>query len=297
MPLAVASGAARGAVAAITAFLGWGLAPIYFRSVGDIPLLEVMAHRALWSLLLVLVALGVTRQFGLLREVLRHGRSRRLLVGSTVLITLQWSVFIWAVSHRRVLDVSLGYYVSPLLSVLLAVIFLRERLSRVEVLGALLVAIGVINLSVPWVGILLALSFAGYGLLRKIAAVDPLVGLAVETGLMAPLALGFLVWTAANGRGAFSGSGFETDLLLMASGPVTALPLLLFTQGVRHLKLSTVGMMQYITPSLQLGLAVLLWHETFTRTHAISYALIGPGLALFALESRRRATMTARSRS
>ena len=114
---------------------------------------------------------------------------------------------------------------------------------------------------------------------------------------MAPLALGFLVWTAANGGGAFSGSGFETDLLLMASGPVTALPLLLFTQGVRHLKLSTVGMMQYLTPSLQLGLAVLLWHETFTRTHAISYALIGPGLALFALASRRRATLSARSRS
>jgi chloramphenicol-sensitive protein RarD len=289
--------AARGSVAALAAFLGWGAAPIYFHHVGHIPLLEVMAHRALWSLVLVLIAIGVSRRFHLFGEVLRRRRSRRLLFGSTLLITLVWGVFIWAVSHHRVLDVSLGYYVSPLISVLLGVIFLRERLSRLEVVGAVLVAIGVVNLSVPWVGILLALGFAAYGLLRKLAAVDPLVGLAIETGLLTPFAVGFLAWTAVSGGGMFGTRDLETDILLIASGPVTALPLLLFAQGVRYLKLSTVGMMQYITPSFQLGLAVLLWHENFTRTHAISYALIGPGLGLFAFASRRRAILAAKSSS
>ncbi len=285
-------GRQRGLASALLAFLAWGLFPIYFKLLAAVPALEVLAHRVVWSLMLLLLASALTGRLGAARRAL--GRGKRLYVAaSTLLIATNWLTYIWAVQQGRVVEASVGYFVNPLVSVLLGVAFLRERLRRPQILAVALAAAGVLALVIrlqtfPWLPLTLAFSFGLYGLVRKRAGVDVVGGLLAETALLAPPALALVLLRARAGSGAFGGE-LSTTLLLIAAGPITAVPLIWFAQGVRHLPLSTVGLLQYVTPSLQLLLAVAVYREHFGPAHAAAFACIWSALALYSWDLVRTA--------
>jgi chloramphenicol-sensitive protein RarD len=289
----------RGVAFAGAAFLFWGLSPIYWKALGAVPASEVLAHRIVWSMVL-LVAMLVARRRG--RELLaavRRPRTLGTLVVTTALIAVNWYVYIWAMAAERVLEASLGYFINPLVNVLLGVVFLRERLSRPQAAAVALAGIGVAVLTlevgrVPWVALTLAGSFGVYGLLRKTVDAGPQVGLAVETALLTPLTLLWLGRLHAGGGGAFGSGGLTTDLLLVGAGAVTVVPLVWFTQGARLLPLSALGLIQYLAPSIQFLLAVLVYREPFTATHLAAFAVIWAGLAVFTWDLRRRVQRQAR---
>jgi chloramphenicol-sensitive protein RarD len=279
----------RGLVFAFAAYGAWGFFPIYFKALGGLPALEILAHRIPWSALFMA---GWVALLGRWRDVAAALRSRatlRALGASTALIAFNWGVYVWAVNAGRIVEASLGYFVNPLVNVLLGALFLGESLSRLARAAVALAAAGVLVLALhvgtfPWLPLSLALSFGLYGLLRKRAEVDAAVGLLVEMLLLAPLAVGWLAWLASRGDGAFGG-GLRISLLLAASGVITALPLLWFGLAVHRLRLSTLGFIQYVTPSTQLVLAVLLYGEPFTRSHAVAFGLIWTSLGIYTAEA------------
>lgn len=284
--------ARAGVLYGLLAYGTWGLIPIFWRSVRSVPAEQLVAHRTLWSLL---VLLGLLALRGRLREVfglLKDLRALRLLLASGLLLAGNWLVFLWAVDHDRVLESSLGYYVNPLVNVALGVLLLGERLRPLQGLAVLLAAAAVTYLTLalgapPWIALGLAFTFGLYGLLRKVAHVDALAGLTVETLLLAPLALAFLLHEHAAGRGAFGAGGAARDLLVALSGLMTALPLLWFAHAARRLRYATLGQLQYLTPTGHLLLAVLAWGEPFTPARAVTFALLAVALALYAADSLR----------
>lgn len=286
------SSRSRGLASALLAFVVWGFFPIYFKAVTHVPALEVLAHRVVWSVILLAIATPLLGRWATAREALGP-RKRHLVAASALLIAANWGTYIWAVQAGRVLQASLGYYVNPLVSVLLGVVFLRERLRPYQTAAIVLAGLGVVVLVVdrgelPWLPLTLALSFGLYGLVRKRAGVDAVGGLLAETALLAPLALGLVAVLAARGEGAF-GAGARTSLLLAAAGPVTAIPLVWFALGVRSLPLSTVGLLQYVTPTLQFLLAVLVYREPFTRAYGVAFGFIWGALALYSWDAFRAA--------
>ncbi|WP_448202608.1 EamA family transporter RarD [Azospirillum sp. sgz302134] len=291
-------------LAALGAFVIWGfVAPVYFKLLGNVGAVEIVAHRVVWTVILVGVWLVPTRGLsGIVRGV---GSWKRLgiFVVTTALIGTNWTIFIWAVTHGRMVESSLGYYINPIVNVLLGIAFLHERLSRRQGIAVLIAAAGVASLvlsygSVPWVALSLAVSFGVYALVRKKAAIDPMIGLFVETALLVPPALLYLLWLNAAGEGNFGVHGLGTDLLIVLAGPVTAIPLVLFMVGAARLKLSTLGVLQYIGPTGQLMLGVLVYGEAFTTAHAIAFACIWVALLLYsadALFTHRAARAEARA--
>lgn len=280
----------------LAAYLAWGLLPLYFHALAGVPALEVLAHRVVWSLaLLILLVTALGRWSEALRP-LRSPRSLAALCATTSLISVNWLVYIWAVQVGRVLEASLGYFINPLLNVLLGVIFLREPLSRRQKMAVALAAVGVTVLiaraaTFPWVALVLAASFATYGLLRKRERIDAVGGLLVETGLLAAPAAAWLLHLGRTGAGHFGGEPRLT-LLLGAAGVITAVPLIWFAIGVQRLRLSTVGLLQYVAPTMQFSVAVFLFHEPFTSAHAVAFACIWSALAVYsadALGAARRA--------
>jgi chloramphenicol-sensitive protein RarD len=273
----------------------WGFLPIYFKVAAAASPIEMLAHRVVWALVLLI---GLSWQQGLLGEVraaLRPGRTFALLVASTVLIAINWLVYIWAVVNGLILEGSLGYFINPLVNVLLGVIVLKERLERPVVVAVLVAAAGVAWLTFqvghpPWVALTLAVSFGLYGLLRKLAPVGAVTGLTVETLLLAPLAVAYLLWAWATGRATFLSGSTARDLLLVLAGPLTAVPLLLFTGAARRLPLSTLAFLQYLSPTLQFLVAVFLYREPFTAARGVAFACIWAGLVIFAVYSLRRGT-------
>ena len=277
----------------LAAYGAWGVFPIYLKAVRTVPILEVLCHRVVWALAILLVLTGVRGELRAVADALRHRRALLVLSGSTVFIALNWLVYIYSVTHDRILESSLGYYINPLISVLLGVVLLRERLEPLMKAAALLAAAGVVWLAIglgqlPWISLVLAFSFGLYGLLRKIAPVGALTGLTVETLLLAPLAAGYLVWAEARGRATFLSGRWGIDVLLLLAGPVTAIPLLCFAAAARRLPLSTIGFMQYISPTLQFLLAVTVYGGPFDRARAGAFACIWLAVALFAFDSVRR---------
>ncbi len=278
----------------LAAYLWWGLGPVYFKAVGQVPALEVLAHRVLWSAALLvglMLTLGRRADLG---AALRNRRTRLTLMGSMSLVAVNWFVFIWAVNHDHVLQASLGYFVNPLLNVALGTVFLRERLRRPQVVAVALALVGVVWLSVglgepPTVALLLAGSFGFYGLLRKTVAADGMTGLTAETVMLLPAALAYLVYLEATGRLVFAHHDRGTDLLLVAAGAVTALPLMWFANAARRLRYATVGLLQYVAPTGQFLLAVAVYGEAFTRAHLVSFAFIWAGLALYSFDAIRSA--------
>jgi chloramphenicol-sensitive protein RarD len=267
--------------------------PIYIKRVGVAPVLEVLSHRIVWALVLLLALTWRRGELAAFRDALRPGRGLLILGVSTVAIAVNWLVYIWAVVHGRLLEASLGYYINPLVNVLLGVAVLGERLERPVKVAVAIASVGVLWLvlragHVPWIALVLATSFGTYGLMRKLAPMGAVIGLAVETALLLPLAGGYLVWAVASGRAVFLSGNTSLDLLLLFAGPVTAVPLLCFAGAARRLPLSTLGLMQYLSPTVQFLLAVLVYGEAFDTARAVAFGFIWTALFIFAVHSIRR---------
>lgn len=282
--------ASSGILFAAAAYLWWGLSPIYWKLLAAVPAEELVAHRVVWSALLLAGFLTVRRRWPEVGAVVRSPRVAAILAATTALIAVNWWTYIWAVNSSRIVEASLGYFINPLVSVLLGLIVLRERLSRLQVASLVLAAAGVALLTarlgqVPWVSLVLAFSFAFYGLLRKTVRAEPESGLWIETALLAPFALAFLGTVGAAGG---EGRGAGTAALLVLSGVITAVPLVWFTHGARRLPLSTIGFLQYLAPTLQFLLGVAVYREPFSSTHLAAFALIWAALVLVSVDSHRR---------
>jgi chloramphenicol-sensitive protein RarD len=289
-----------GLVYAALAFVWWGLFPLYFRLVTTVPAPEILAHRVVWCLLCLALVLTGRRQWGWLRRVVRQPRVLAAFVASALLIGANWLAYIWAVNHGHVIEASLGYFITPLVNVLLGVTLLHERLRRLQWLALAIATAGVLWLTVqagrpPWIALSLALSFGGYGLLRKIAVLGALEGLTLETLLLAPLALLVLVFAASQGSASFPAPDALTNLWIVALGPITAVPLLLFAAGARRLSMATLGIVQYLGPTIQFLLGVWVFGEPFSGARFVGFAGIWLALVIYTLDGWRisRAAMAA----
>lgn len=287
-----------GVLQAALAYAMWGLFPLYFHLVSAVPPLDIVLHRSLWSLAFVLVLLAVLRRWAWLRDIVRRPRILATFALSALLLSGNWLVYVWAVNHGRVVDSSLGYFITPLLNVLLGYFVLKERPRRAQWVALAFAAAGVLWLtlfagSLPWVGLTLAATFGVYGLMRKTAPLGALEGLALETLLLAPLAAVLLAWRTSQGD-ALSGDPALLGLLALA-GPLTALPLLLFAAGARRIPLTTLAVLQYIGPTIQFALGVWLFHEPFAGPRLVGFVLIWLALVIYTAESwltLRRRTST-----
>ncbi len=272
-------------------YILWGILPLFWKLVDDVPAGEILAHRIVWSLvfmLLILAALLKVPSFTLELKGLLKNRKRLIGISlASIFISINWGLYIWAVNSDRVIEASLGYYINPLVSILLAVIVLKEKLSGLQTLSIILAGAGVLVLTFsfgtfPWVAIMLALSFAFYGLIKKMVQVGALVGLAIETLLITPFALLFLSYVhGVSGVGGAFGGELGVTLLLLLSGVVTAVPLLLFASGAKRIPLSMVGLLQYFAPTIKLIMGVYLFHEPFTDAHLVAFACIWVALGIY----------------
>jgi chloramphenicol-sensitive protein RarD len=278
-----------GILSAALAFLCWGLFPLYFHAIGEVPAMQILANRMLWSLAFLLIVLALRRQWRWLEQV-RQPRVFWSFVASAILLAANWLVYIWAVNNGHVIDASLGYFITPLFNIMLGFLILKERLRRLQWAVIGIAALGVAWLTlhagnVPWIALGLAATFGGYGLLRKTAALGALEGLSFETMALFPLAAVYVGWLTLHGENAFLTTPSDTTRwLLIASGPITAIPLLLFANGARQIPLSILGLLQYLTPTIQFLLGVLLFKEAFSADRLVGFALIWAALALFAGE-------------
>lgn len=296
-------GASLGGLYAALAFVCWGLFPIYFKQLSTVPAGEVLVHRILWSALLLVVVLTLRRQWAWLVALRHQPKVLAAFMASALLLSANWLTYTWAVMNGHVIDASLGYFINPLFNVLLGYTLLHERLRRLQWVALALAACGVLWLTwqtgrVPWIALALAFSFGIYGLLRKIAVLGPLEGLSLETLLLAPLAgLAAFFWLK-SGSLVFPTAGPSTQWLLIAAGPLTAIPLLLFAAGARRVSLTTLGLLQYIGPTLQLLLGIWLFQEPFPAERQIGFGLIWAALVVYTAESwwsgRRIAAQPAR---
>lgn len=289
---------ATGLTAAFSAFLLWGFLPLYFYAIGPrVSDWEIVVHRVLWAAVLLGAFTLATGRAVRVRAVFRDRRMLLPLTASAVLIALNWGVFIWAVTHNRVLESSLGYYINPLLNVLMGFCFLHERLRPLQTVAVAIAALGVLLMivaygDVPWVALILAGCFGSYGLIRKQVPVDGATGLLVETLLLTPAALAWLAWMYAHHQAAFLLVDRRIDLMLFGAGVITVIPLVLFAAAARRLRLGTLGLIQYITPTLHLVTGVFVLGELFTRADAVTFICIWTGLAIYTadtlLAQRRR---------
>lgn len=290
-----AVGSKRGVQLGLVAYLLWGLLPVYWKQLGSVPPLQILAHRVVWSLVFLGALLfsldsrdGVGR-WAAVQRTLRSARDCGRWLLSAFLLALNWGVYIWAVNHGFVLESSLGYFMAPLIYLLLGVAFLGERLRRLQLLSVALAGTSVAWFTVqagvmPWIGLSLAVTIGFYGLLRKGSALGGIEGLFIESIFMAPVAVGFLCYEAFHGRGAFLQQGVQMDLLLILAGVVTAVPLILYVNAVKLVTLLTIGLLQYVAPTCQFLLAVGLYGEPFTTNHVVLFGGIWAALLLYSIE-------------
>lgn len=288
----------RGLLYGVAAYGSWGFMPVYIKAVRQVPILEVLSHRVFWAFLLLLALCWRRGELGTIRNAIGTPRTLALLAGSTTAIAVNWLVYIGAVVHGHVLESSLGYFINPLVNVLFGVAILGEKLDRPVRIAVAVAGIGVLWMAiragqVPWIALTLATSFGLYGLLRKLAPVGGLAGLTIETGLLSPLAGGFIAWAVASGRAGFLAGDGKTDLLLLMAGPITAVPLLFFAGAARRLPLSTLGFLQYLSPSLQFLLAVFAYREPLDPARLVGFAFIWTALAIFGVYTARRTRLPA----
>lgn len=283
----------RGVAFAVLAYGAWGIIPLFWRLLDGVPPVELLAFRVVFSLAFISTFLVLTRSFGPVLSALRDPKTRLLLALSSVLIGINWGVFIASIQLHRLSDASLGYFLNPLCNVALGVIVLKERLRPLQTAAVALASVAVILLVVlggglPWIALVLAGTFAIYGLVRKTVVVGATVGLLVETLILSPFALVYLAWLGPAGSQAVS-AGSSTFLLAAASGPVTALPLVWFSRGARALPLSTLGLTQYLAPTGQFLIAVFLFGESMPSLKWVAFGLIWLGLAMFSFDLVRHA--------
>lgn len=277
----------KGLLAASGAFFMWGLFPLFWVLLKAVPALEIIAHRVVWCALFVVSYLLWRDGIGWLRVALAGPKVLLTLIASSILISINWGLYIWAVTHGHVVEASLGYFINPLVNVLIGVLLLHERLNRAQWTSVALAAIGVLWLTVqhgglPWIALTLAFSFAFYGLLRKQVAVESVPGLGIESLLLTAPALLFLFWREAQGLGQFGHAPLRIDLLLVVGGALTALPLIGFAYGARRIPYSQVGILQYLAPTLQLLAGVFVLHEAFPLSQLIGFSFIWAALGIYA---------------
>ena len=283
----------QGMLYALTAFLIWGIAPLYFKHIGFVPAEEIVTHRIIWSCLFLILLVWWTKTGRQVLEVFQHPRYLALLTLTALLIAANWLLFIWAINHDHMLESSLGYFINPLLNIVLGMLFLGETLRRWQWLAVALATSGVIlqiiTLGVfPWIALSLASSFAVYGLIRKKIAVDSLTGLLVETVLLTPLAAWYLFFHADTTTSHLSQNPLSLNLWLLAAGIITTVPLLCFTAGAKRLRLSTIGFFQYLGPSLMFIFAITLYHEPIVWQKWLTFLLIWSALVLFSWDAWRQ---------
>ncbi|HHF42714.1 MAG TPA: EamA family transporter RarD [Candidatus Aminicenantes bacterium] len=282
----------KGIIYALLAYTSWGILPLYWKALQAIPASQILAHRIIWSFIYLALFLGFKRAGSEWLKTFRQPGSRQSTLLTAVIIGSNWFIYIWAINSGHVIEASFGYYINPLISVLLGVIFLGEKLTTGQKIAFGFALSGVVLLTggygrFPWIALALALTFGFYGLLRKISPVGSVIGLATETGLLTPLAVGFLLAVHLSSAKNPNYSPL-TIILLLGSGLVTATPLLWFTKGVRRVPLSTIGFLQYISPSLQLFLGAVVFQESFTLIHLISFILIWIALIIFSFSTGRQ---------
>lgn len=287
-----------GILYAASAFILWGIFPLYFHAIREVPPLEILGHRMLWSLAFLAIVLTVRQQWKWLPRVARQPRVLGAFIASALLLSSNWFVYIWSVNNGHVLDASLGYFINPLINVMLGMLVLKETLRRGQWIAIGVAACGVAWLTwsageLPWIALILGMSFACYGLLRKTAALAALEGLSLETMLLFPLALAYVAWLTMHGQNTFINTHTgATRWLLAAAGPLTAIPLLLFATGARQISMSALGLLQYISPTLQALLGVWVFHEAFPTARLIGFVIIWTALVLYVAEglwtSRRK---------
>jgi chloramphenicol-sensitive protein RarD len=274
----------------LAAYSIWSFFPLYFKMLAQVSPPEVLAHRIIWSAAFLLVFIALTRSAAQLRSMIRNRRTLATLTITTLLISTNWFVFIYAVTVGKVLESSLGYYLNPLVSILLAGVFLGEKLTGRQKLAIALAAVGVAVQTVmlgrlPLISMILAFTFGLYGLIRKAARVPPVTGLAIETTLLSPVALGYIIWLISADRLSFMALGRNIDILLLLAGVVTVTPLILYGGALNRLRLSTLGIMQYIVPTAHFAWAVFAFGEPFTTSHLVTFGFIWAGLILYSSES------------
>lgn len=271
------------------AYSAWGLFPIYWKFLTQVPAVELVCHRIIWSMVLLMGLLFVQHRIGEFRQLWKSRKAIASLLLTTTLIAGNWCIYIYGVNTGHIVETSLGYYINPLVTVLLGSVILKEKLNFPKKIAVLLAAIAVLNFiwhfgQVPWIAIALAFSFALYGLFRKLIKVTPIVGLTVETLLATPIALVYISYVGLTGTGSF-GTSLQVNLLLIGCGIVTALPLLWFNTAAKQLQLSTLGFFQYLAPSLALLIGVIGYREPFTAIHAVTFLLIWSAIAIYSIAS------------
>ena len=281
-----------GVLYALLAYGVWGIVPVYWKWLTHIPSTELLSHRVLWTVVFCTLMLTGLRRWREVRASLARRRETMVLVAAALLLGSSWLVFLWAVANDQIIDTSLGYYLNPLISVLLGVAFLGERLQRLQGVAVAIAAAGVIGLVIdhgglPWVSLTLAITFGLYGLAHKVTDVRPIPRLWIETTVLSPLGAGFLLFFPEPIGGALVTEPMEVGALIIGAGPVTALPLLWFASAARRLPLSTLGVFQYIAPTISLLVAVFLYDEAFTRAHGFAFACIWLALGLYTWDSMR----------
>ena len=288
---------AKGAWYVGLSYAFWGFFPIYWKALAGISSLQLICHRIVWSFLLLVALIapldyargGRSQEFRNLWRAVRSPRTVGIYTVAAIAIAINWLIFVWAVSVNQIVQISLGYFINPLLSVVFGMVVFHERLRRVQWVSVALAAAGVVYLTIaldalPWIALSLAATFGTYSLMKKLAPLGPVQGLTFETGvLFIPAAIYLIVQNVAD-RGAFMHAGPLRNLLMLGAGPVTTLPLLMFAAGVRRIPLSLVGMLQYINPTLQITIGVMLYKEPFTRIQLVGFGLVWSALALFAIE-------------
>lgn len=280
----------RGYILGLSAYIIWGLFPLYFKAIAEVPALEIVVHRAVWSAIFGALLLLVWKHPGWLRELRENPKQFAVLGFSGVLIASNWLVYVWAVNHGRMLEASLGYYINPLINVLLGLLILGERLRRLQWIAVGLAALGVLQQlwqvgSIPWVSLVLALTFGFYGLIRKQAPVKALPGLVVETWILLPLAI---AWIALNPDAVSSNAEFWTTseaFWLIVAGPITLVPLVCFNAAARHLPYTTLGFLQYLAPTLVLLQAIFLFGEHFDSSKLLAFICIWAGLVIYSIDA------------
>ena len=276
----------RGLAAGFGAYIMWGLFPLYLKPLHGVETLEVIAHRVAWSCVFIFILMLARGELGKARAALTSPALLWRLCISASLVTVNWITYVYAVGRGHVLEASLGYFINPLVNVVLGVLLLRERLNAAQwiavgLAGAAVLYMSVISSNPPWISLTVATAFGLYGFVRKVIAVEALPGLAVETLVLLPVAAGYLIWREVAGVGAMGHSGLAIDALLIGSGPITAIPLFLFAYGARLIPYSTLGVLQYIAPSLQLALGLLVFGETLEHSRAVGFALIWTALVVY----------------
>ena len=281
-----------GVVCAIGAYFLWGILPIYWKIVREVPATEVLAHRILWSLFFMLCILLVTKRmksfFEEFRQILSNPKQFAGVVMASLFISVNWCTYIWAVNDNRIIETSLGYYINPLVSVLLGILVLNEKLSFWQIVSFVLAVIGVFIMAlnfggIPWVSLLLAVSFAFYSLCKKIVKIGAITSITIETIVISPIALMYLAYIEQQGIGHFGSSSWGISGALLGSGVVTAIPLILFAKGANRLPLAMLGFVQYVSPTISLLVGVFLFNEAFTMIHFLSFGFIWLALVVFSL--------------